>query len=132
VSELRSTDLKTWLRAEWDRVAGVAAIVVGALALYLGYRGVSRSGYLAAELAYVVSGGIGGVFLLGLGALFLLRGDLHDHWRQLDRIEAAIRRQPDPTAPPQVPAAPPAKTEVNGNGRANGSTAARRSTRAKG
>jgi hypothetical protein len=99
VSESRSTDVKTWLRAEWDRVAGVVLVAIGALALVLGYRGVANSGYVAEQLAYVVSGGLGGLFCLGLGAVFLLRSDLHDHWRQLDRVEAAIRREPDPSIP---------------------------------
>jgi hypothetical protein len=107
MSDVRWTEVQAWARAQWDRIAGVALIVIGALALYLGYHGVSRSAYVAAQMAYVVSGGLGGLFCLGLGAVFLLRGDLHDHWRQLDRIEAAIRREADPTLPPvaEVPSA---------------------------
>jgi len=113
VSESRSTDIKTWLRAEWDRVAGVVLVVIGAIALVLGYQGVANSGYVAEQLAYVVSGGLGGLFCLGLGAVFLLRSDLHDHWRQLDRVEAAIRRERDPSMPlADAPSEP--VSEVNG------------------
>ena len=93
-------DFKLWLRAEWDRIAGVSLLVLGAIFLIGGYNGVNDSAYVAAQMAYVVSGGLGGLFCLGVGALLLLRGDLFDHWRQLDRIEAAIRREPDPAALP--------------------------------
>ena len=84
-------ELKTWLRMEWDRVLGFALVVVGAIVLYAGYDGVGESAYVAEQIAYLVSGGLGGIFLLAVGATFLIRSDLHDHWRQLDRIESAIR-----------------------------------------
>jgi hypothetical protein len=86
-------EFKTWLRAEWDRVTGFALIILGAIVLYAGYDGVGNSAYVAEQLAYVVSGGLGGIFLLAVGATFLIRSDLHDHWRQLDRIETVIRDQ---------------------------------------
>jgi len=91
-------ELKTWLRLEWDRVLGFALIAVGAIVLYAGYDGVGDSAYVAEQIAYLVSGGLGGLFLLAVGATFLIRSDLHDHWRQLDRIESAIRGEdvPDP------------------------------------
>jgi hypothetical protein len=81
----------TVLRSQWDRVLGGALIVVGFVALIIGYHGVSTSAYVADELSYVVSGGIGGLFLLGVGGALLLTADLHDEWRKLDRIEEAIR-----------------------------------------
>jgi hypothetical protein len=84
-------DVLKLLRTEWDRALGVALIVAGVIALILGYVGVSNSPYVASELAYIISGGIGGLFLLGLGAALLIMADLHDEWRKLDRIEAAIR-----------------------------------------
>ena len=100
-------ELKTWLRAEWDRVTGFALVVLGAIVLYAGYDGVGGSAYVAEQLAYLVSGGLGGIFLLGVGATFLIRSDLHDHWRQLDRIETVIREQAG---------APAAASEVASNG----------------
>lgn len=80
-----------WVRAEWDRVAGFALIVLGALALLFGYLGVRHSPYVAEELAFIISGGLGGLFLLGLGGIFLISADLRDEWRKLDRIEALLR-----------------------------------------
>jgi hypothetical protein len=91
-------DGKSWLRAEWDRVAGYTLIALGALLLVLGYAGVSGSPYVAEGLSYIMSGGIGGLFMLGAGATLLISADLHDEWRKLDRIESALRGQalPDP------------------------------------
>ena len=97
-------DLKTWLRAEWDRVAGYTLIGLGALCLLLGYLGVSDSPYVAEGLSYVMSGGIGGLFLLGAGATLLITADLHDGWRKLDRVEQALR---ETGAIPTVPTAAP-------------------------
>ena len=97
-------DLKTWLRAEWDRVAGYTLIGFGALCLLLGYLGVSDSPYVAEGLSFVMSGGIGGLFLLGAGATLLVTADLHDGWRKLDRVEQAIR---ETGAIPTVPTAAP-------------------------
>ena len=56
-------DLMTWLRAEWDRVLGFTLIALGAVLLVLGYLGVSDSPYVAEQLSYIVSGGLGGLFL---------------------------------------------------------------------
>jgi len=85
-------DALTWLRAEWDRILGVTLVMVGGVALLLGYWGVAHARYTPDGLAYIVSGGIGGLFLLGLGATLLLCADLHDEWRKFDRIEAALVR----------------------------------------
>jgi hypothetical protein len=115
-------ELKTWLRAEWDRVTGFALIVLGAIVLYAGYDGVGSSGYVAEQLAYVVSGGLGGIFLLAVGATFLIRSDLHDHWRQLDRIEAVIREQAEAPVEAALTDDPPAAT--------NGHRARRRTLKA--
>src|SRR5207248_601131 len=84
--------LTEWLRLEWDRVAAWGCIAIGALALLLGWFGVSRSPYPAYQLSFILSGGIGGVFLLGLGAMLWLSADLRDEWTKLDRIQEAIER----------------------------------------
>jgi hypothetical protein len=109
-------DLMTWLRAEWDRVLGFTLIAIGAVLLVLGYIGVSNSPYVAEQVAYIVSGGLGGLFLLGSGATLLILADLHDEWRKLDRVEALLsgeipfpsRLQTNGSTPP--PPTPPAPT----------------------
>ena len=92
-------DLSNWLRAEWDRVAGFALVILGAVFLVLGYIGVSDSPYMVQNLAYIMSGGIGGLFLLGAGATLLISADLHDEWRKLDKVEDAIRSADEFPAP---------------------------------
>ena len=93
-------DLMTWLRAEWDRVLGFGLIALGAVLLVLGYLGVSNSPYVAEQLSYIVSGGLGGLFLLGAGATLLHVADVHDEWRKLDGIEQALRSgEPIPSEP---------------------------------
>jgi hypothetical protein len=84
-------DLMRWLRAEWDRVLGSTLIILGALVLVVGYRGVSNTTDVPEELAFLVSGGLGGLFLLGVGATLLLTASLHDEWRKLDRLEARLQ-----------------------------------------
>lgn len=98
-------DLMTWLRAEWDRVLGFTLIAIGAVLLVLGYMGVSDSPYVAEQLAYIASGGLGGLFLLGAGATLLILADLHDEWRKLDRVEAILSGE--------IPL--PAKLQTNGS-----------------
>ncbi|MGH9034593.1 MAG: hypothetical protein ACRD0O_02430 [Acidimicrobiia bacterium] len=106
-------DGKSWLRAEWDRVAGYSLIALGALLLVLGYAGVSDSPYVAEGLSYIMSGGIGGLFMLGAGATLLISADLHDEWRKLDRVEEALRAGEPIPAP--VPPAAAKLSETNGS-----------------
>jgi hypothetical protein len=91
-------NLWIWLRSEWDRVAGFALVGLGAVFLLLGYLGVKNSPFVAEQLAYIASGGLGGIFCLGIGVGLLLSADLHDEWRKLDRIESAMRGEPLPAA----------------------------------
>lgn len=79
-------DVLTYIRAQWDRAAAVAAVLAGAIALVLGWIGVSGAVYPAEQLPYIISGGLGGFFLLGLGGLLWLSADLRDEWRKLDQI----------------------------------------------
>src|SRR4051812_25088562 len=88
-------DLLTWVRAQWDRVLAWVLIGVGALCLLIGWIGVSGTSYVAEQLPYVVSAGLFGLFLLGLGATIWLSADLRDEWRKLDRIEDTLRDYSD-------------------------------------
>lgn len=82
--------LLTLVHAQLGRVAGFGFIAAGAIALLAGYHGVATSAYVAQQLTYVVSGGLVGLFLLGLGTSLLISSDLHDEWRKLAHIEEAI------------------------------------------
>jgi hypothetical protein len=88
-------NLGNWMRLAWDRAAAVILIAAGAVALVLGYVGVSGEAFPAKQLPYLISGGIAGVFILGVGALFWLSADMRDEWTKLDRIEGALNRLAD-------------------------------------
>lgn len=83
------------LRRNWDRVLGWGIIATGGVLLIVGWVGMSGTPYPADQLPYMMSGGIGGVFLLGLGATLLLSADLRDEWHKLDRIEGELTADPD-------------------------------------
>jgi hypothetical protein len=83
-------DLLTFLRHQWDRVGAWVCICVGAILLLVGWIGASRQVLPAAQIPYVISGGLGGVFLLGLGAVLWLSADLRDEWRQLHEIAGRL------------------------------------------
>jgi hypothetical protein len=80
-------DVLTWVRTQWDRVGAWVAILAGAVAIILGWLGVSGTGFTSEQIPYIVSGGLGGLFLLGLGATIWISADLRDEWRKLDAIE---------------------------------------------
>lgn len=82
-----------WLRIHWDRIAGWSTVLAGAIVLTAGWVGASGTPYPAAQLPYLLSGGLGGLFLLGVGGTLLLSADLRDEWHKLDAIEAALSRE---------------------------------------
>jgi hypothetical protein len=81
-----------WLRAEWDRAAGVGFLLAGAVCLAVGYAGVASASYVPQALSFIASGGFFGLLLVAVGATLLITAALHDEWRKLDRIEKAIDR----------------------------------------
>ena len=83
-------ELFKWLRLQWDRVFGAAAVITGAVALLTGWSKVSATPYPAEQIPYVVSAGLGGLFLLGVGATLWHSADLRDEWRKLDRLEEKL------------------------------------------
>lgn len=101
-------DFVTWLRAQRDRLAGWACIALGAVMVISAWFSISGTTVVSAQLTYLASGGIGGLFFLGGGFGLLVRADLHDEWRKLDRLEGALRGaevlpQPDPQAVQEPP-----------------------------
>jgi hypothetical protein len=80
-------DLVKYTRNQWDRIGAWLCVIGGAVALLVGYLGVSDTLDTGEQIPYVVSGGMVGLFLLGLGALLWLSADLRDEWRKLDAID---------------------------------------------
>ena len=99
-------DLRSWLKAQWDRALAVALVALGGLALLLGWLGIDDALYPGQQIPYVLSGGIGGLFAVGLGAVLWLSADLRDEWRKLDDIDRKLDRilEQRELAPPDVEA----------------------------
>ncbi|HVW33781.1 MAG TPA: hypothetical protein VHL53_14685 [Acidimicrobiia bacterium] len=84
-------DVMIWLRANWDRALGWALVTAGVIALLIGGRHVADARYLADQLSYLMSAGVGGLACIALGAGLLITAGLHDEWRKLDGIEDHVR-----------------------------------------
>jgi hypothetical protein len=80
-----------FVRTQWDRSGAVVAVAAGLIALFLGWLGSSDTQYVAGQMPYIVSGGLLGIFLLGVGAVLWLSADLRDEWRQLRVLGEELR-----------------------------------------
>ncbi len=114
-------ELWRWVGAAVRPWLGWILIGVGALLMLLGYLGVSREALPGKQIPYLVSGGVGGMFLAVLGAYFLGTQELRRDSGRLDRLEAmveelhrALLRRPDApdltatNGPAEAADAPPA------------------------
>ncbi|MGQ0467952.1 MAG: hypothetical protein ACT4QG_21865 [Sporichthyaceae bacterium] len=72
-----------FFRLQWDRALGAVCAIAGAILLIVGWFHVSDTGFVAEQLPYLASEGLGGLFLLGLGGMLWLSADLRDQWREL-------------------------------------------------
>jgi hypothetical protein len=63
------------------------------LAILLGWVGVSGTTHVAAQLPYFISGGLFGLFLLGLGHMLWTSADLRDEWAELRAIRTLLENQ---------------------------------------
>jgi hypothetical protein len=85
-----------WARSQWDRTAAVLAAAGGAVALLLGWLGASDNTNPAGQIPYVISGGLVGIFLVGLASTLWVSADLRDEWRKLDQLEHRMAGQDVP------------------------------------
>lgn len=95
-------ELMSWFTLQWDRVLGVVLVLVGGVVLVVGWVGASGEVYIANQLPYLLSGGLGGLALIGVGATLWLSADLSDEWRTLDRLDAARAGTADPVLADRV------------------------------
>lgn len=110
-----------WIRGQWDRVGAWVLIGAGALALMLGWLGVRSEALTQKQIPYIISGGIGGILLVGLGAMLWLSADLRDEWRKLDAIERQLASQkPVALDDPFVDSTDTATATPEANGATNG------------
>lgn len=110
-----------WVGAAVRPWLGWILLGAGALLMLLGYLGVSREALPAKQIPYLVSGGIGGMFLAVLGAYFLGTQELRNDSGRLDRLEGmvedlhlALLRRPD--APDLTAVRAASSTNGHGNG----------------
>jgi hypothetical protein len=82
--------LRRYLEAAGIQAFGAALCVAGFVVLVLGWWKISKESIVALQIPYLVSGGIGGALLLGLGGVLLLTHDLRLDNRRLEALEEAI------------------------------------------
>ena len=90
------------VKHRWQRALAVLSLLVGALALLLGWLGISRATLTTEQLPYLASGGLLGLFALGLAATLWLSADLRDEFGALLRIKSLMEDGADPPAEPVV------------------------------
>ena len=71
-------------------VLALVAGIAGAVAVFIGYFGVSGTLDPAQQLPYLVSGGVGGLFLLGLAATLLFSTDFSATRNELRQLREEI------------------------------------------
>ena len=92
---LELPDRRLFWRWVWEAVRPVLGWVLvglGALALFLGWYGVSGQSLTAKQLPYLVSGGLTGIALIVLAGVFLATDDVR---RQLSRVSELERKLDD-------------------------------------
>lgn len=88
-------NLWLYLRTQWDRALAIAAVGLGIVFLLLGYAGTRDAVLVERQMPYLISGGIGGLFLLAIGAVLWLSADLRDDWRELRELRLQVERLGD-------------------------------------
>ena len=76
----------------------LVAGLCGAVALLIGYFGVSGTLDPAKQLPYLISGGVGGLFLLGVAAALLFSADLGATRADIARLHAVVAELSDQIA----------------------------------
>jgi hypothetical protein len=69
---------------------GWALVVLGAVAIFLGWFGVSGQSLTAKQTPYLVSGGLAGLALVVVGAVFLATDNLRRQMSRLDSVERKV------------------------------------------
>lgn len=117
-----------WVGSAVRPYIGWILIGLGAFLMLLGWFGVSREAIVEKQIPYLISGGLGGVFLAVLGAYFLGTQQLRSDSGRLDRAEQMIEElhlallaRPDAPPVPEVAPLDGAAVATNGS-----RTAARR------
>jgi hypothetical protein len=82
------------IKQQWDRALALLAAAVGALALVLGWVGVSGVSLVTQQIPYLISGAVVGLVAFGVASTLWISADLRDEWAKLDDIYRAVTDQP--------------------------------------
>src|SRR5437879_10450752 len=82
--------LRRYLSMAGMQVIGVALCVVGFAVVGYGWWRISKESIVALQMPYLISAGIGGALMLGLGGVLLVAHDLRLDQRRLEVIEATL------------------------------------------
>jgi hypothetical protein len=80
------------LKLFWDRAAALTCVVVAVVVLVSGWVSLSAKSEAGDQIPYIMSGGIGGLFILWIGTTLWLSADLRDEWRKLDALDESVRQ----------------------------------------
>ena len=72
---------------QWDRSVAIVAALAGLVAIVAGWIGVSGTRDAVEQIPYLVSGGILGLFFLGVAHALWVSADLRDEWRRLHELD---------------------------------------------
>jgi hypothetical protein len=86
-------EIMNWVRTQWDRAVAIGLVLLGLLALLLGWIGVSGTPHVAAQLPYIISGGLLGIFLLGASAVMWISADLRDEWSEIHQARRLLQER---------------------------------------
>jgi hypothetical protein len=78
------------IKQQWDRALALLAAAIGALALVLGWVGVSGVGLVTQQIPYLISGAVVGLVSFGVASTLWLSADMRDEWAKLDDIYRAV------------------------------------------
>jgi len=79
-----------WVGRATRPVVGWVLAGIGLLIVIVGYLGISREALVAKQLPYLISGGIGGLALIGFGAMLIGTEDLKRTHERIDKLEALV------------------------------------------
>jgi hypothetical protein len=79
-----------WVGRATRPVWGWILVGLGFVVILIGYLGISREALVAKQLPYLISGGIGGLALVGFGAMLVGTEDLKRTHERIDQLEDLV------------------------------------------
>ena len=93
--EVPGRAIKRYVARSPIQALGIALCLVGFAIVSFGWWKISKESIVALQIPYLISGGIGGALVVGIGGVLLVSHDLRLDTRRLDEMESAIRELRD-------------------------------------